>query len=733
MNKNNIFNFVKYLIFAGILYFSLKKFPSINIGDMEIIALVIIIGSGMYSYECLIEKFFTKKESMEDVKNSLNSKDSQRKYKSKDSNLSSDSDSISLSNTLETFSNDSELNLDLEIDIDDKYDHINKEYKMKGKGLKNKLTSDITTVPKKLAKNLEIPNYQTKKNKKQLSPESSEYRKITDRNEKIASQPKTNLNYMKSKKSYIKRAMSRDDNIRKDDKISEETNENKLYNELILPNDMNVFAESNYKDLVDDELDNRGIVRKKYDSKGPNVLRVANAFKKGTNEIEKVLIDPETGNEVKLKKDSKFVYTDENKKKSVYIVDDEKEKDEIGLDTERKVLKKIYIDDEKLDSIIRGEEEDEDDDDELPEEDVVTKPLVYDDISEDKILKQVEDLKKMPKPKIVLPKLPKAPKVTTQKEEEQIQAKKGIKQVDPDEEEDVLQGGLKMRSKKDALKIEKEVKKAELKAAIEKAKKVATAKVMGKPVRDILSDTVAEKPAKVSEKPYVKHTHEHEHGTKPKKAKKAKKEQKSESIDCKSEVSKIKKELTDEINNLKKELNNQGSGVISFIEKRKIKVILKHLVKRRILDDEDVADIYKTIQSEKVPLSKIIKSLESLKHSTAYVSDSEEIEDETERKPKRKDKYKYGDMKYNELPEGKLKAIGDQVPDDWENEYTLLNTDKWTVPQTKQKLCIATSNMDPLPSNTPGYPMSLKEWDNSRVISNTYINKKWAMDQVDSS
>ena len=38
-----------------------------------------------------------------------------------------------------------------------------------------------------------------------------------------------------------------------------------------------------------------------------------------------------------------------------------------------------------------------------------------------------------------------------------------------------------------------------------------------------------------------------------------------------------------------------------------------------------------------------------------------------------------------------------------------------------------------MPSNESGYPMLLKEWDNSRVISNSYINKKWAMDQVDSS
>ena len=71
--------------------------------------------------------------------------------------------------------------------------------------------------------------------------------------------------------------------------------------------------------------------------------------------------------------------------------------------------------------------------------------------------------------------------------------------------------------------------------------------------------------------------------------------------------------------------------------------------------------------------------------------------------------------------------------DTYENEYTLLNTDKWTVPMTKPKLCIATSNLDPLPTNEPGYPLNLKEWDNSRKISNTYINKKWANDQVDSS
>ena len=51
----------------------------------------------------------------------------------------------------------------------------------------------------------------------------------------------------------------------------------------------------------------------------------------------------------------------------------------------------------------------------------------------------------------------------------------------------------------------------------------------------------------------------------------------------------------------------------------------------------------------------------------------------------------------------------------------------------KPELCIKNSNVNPLPSNEPGYPMALKEWDSSRSFTNQYINKKWAMDQADSS
>ena len=102
MNRNNIFNFVKYAIFAGILYFIMKKIPSINIREYEILMLVVIIGAGLYSYECLLEGYY------------------------QSSKLNNDS------SKLERFNSDSKNTLDntleLDVDINDKYQKLDKPY-----------------------------------------------------------------------------------------------------------------------------------------------------------------------------------------------------------------------------------------------------------------------------------------------------------------------------------------------------------------------------------------------------------------------------------------------------------------------------------------------------------------------------------------------------------------------------------------------------------------------------
>jgi hypothetical protein len=157
---------------------------------------------------------------------------------------------------------------------------------------------------------------------------------------------------------------------------------------------------------------------------------------------------------------------------------------------------------------------------------------------------------------------------------------------------------------------------------------------------------------------------------------------------------------------------NDTKQTLPFIEKKNIKIILKELLNSNILDVADVKDINKYVDTTDIPLSTIIESLEGLKKSSRYTSKVN------------------NDLRYDELPVNKTKSIGDQISTEWDNEYTLLNTDKWTVPQYRPPVCVVTNNVDPLPNNDPGYPMALKEWDNSRVISNQYINKKWAMDQV---
>jgi hypothetical protein len=91
------------------------------------------------------------------------------------------------------------------------------------------------------------------------------------------------------------------------------------------------------------------------------------------------------------------------------------------------------------------------------------------------------------------------------------------------------------------------------------------------------------------------------------------------------------------------------------------------------------------------------------------------------------------DLKYNELPSGFFTPIGDKIANDWDNDYNLLDTTKWSVPMPRPPVCINSSPCAVCPSNTTTSTVNLKEWDNSRIFSNTSINKKWVNNQVDSS
>ena len=90
------------------------------------------------------------------------------------------------------------------------------------------------------------------------------------------------------------------------------------------------------------------------------------------------------------------------------------------------------------------------------------------------------------------------------------------------------------------------------------------------------------------------------------------------------------------------------------------------------------------------------------------------------------------DYKYNELPSGYFTPIGDKIANEWDNDNSILNTDKWTVPMPRPPVCINNSPCTICPSDT-SKGMNLKDWNSARQFTNITLNKKWMNNQTDSS
>ena len=92
----------------------------------------------------------------------------------------------------------------------------------------------------------------------------------------------------------------------------------------------------------------------------------------------------------------------------------------------------------------------------------------------------------------------------------------------------------------------------------------------------------------------------------------------------------------------------------------------------------------------------------------------------------------WNESRYTELPKEMTKPLGsydDTMTNKWNHGYTYLNTDKWSVPMVRPPVCINTTPCNVCPSNTSGYPVNLMDFDNSRKISSTTMNKQYIKDK----
>jgi hypothetical protein len=154
--------------------------------------------------------------------------------------------------------------------------------------------------------------------------------------------------------------------------------------------------------------------------------------------------------------------------------------------------------------------------------------------------------------------------------------------------------------------------------------------------------------------------------------------------------------------------NINNSIAIKYFES-----LINDLSEKGLLDQNEIANIKIKMNSKLLTIEEIIKSLEVLK--TTGKSKFNKLKD---------------DSIYNELPPEFYAPLADKKLNEWDNDYTILNTTKWQVPMLRPPVCVNTIPCQICPSDSSNYSVNLKYWDESRyVTSDNKINKKWVANQ----
>lgn len=94
------------------------------------------------------------------------------------------------------------------------------------------------------------------------------------------------------------------------------------------------------------------------------------------------------------------------------------------------------------------------------------------------------------------------------------------------------------------------------------------------------------------------------------------------------------------------------------------------------------------------------------------------------------------DMRYSQLTDTQMQPLGSNdmtMNNSWENDYVLLNTDKWKVPQSSPYKCKQEKECPICPSLTNGYPVNVKDFNNARkIMPPDNINIDYIKDKLNS-
>jgi hypothetical protein len=138
-------------------------------------------------------------------------------------------------------------------------------------------------------------------------------------------------------------------------------------------------------------------------------------------------------------------------------------------------------------------------------------------------------------------------------------------------------------------------------------------------------------------------------------------------------------------------------------------LLFNNLQKNNLINQKDINLLKLKIESGVITIPDGIKFLEYIYNNSNIKIQNDNI--------------------YNELSQDFYKPIGDKIANEWQNDYAILNTDKWTVPMKQPPVCINSTPCKVCDFDMGSNYIPLKNWDNSRYVSNYKINKNWIANQ----
>lgn len=187
----------------------------------------------------------------------------------------------------------------------------------------------------------------------------------------------------------------------------------------------------------------------------------------------------------------------------------------------------------------------------------------------------------------------------------------------------------------------------------------------------------------------------------------------SQSCDCNTAIAKAIAPLQSEVSKLR------SSHKVSVSEtEAKVKtyqLLIEMLSAKDVLSKEDIDSLQSKMTSGLLTIDEVISRLEKMKLVARNIQEKPNVES---------NKNWWSEMNKSELPAAMYLPLGSQINQDFSNEYTILNTEKWTVPMPRPPVCIDSAPKEIMPVGTSGYPLNVKYFDESRYVSTSASQEK---------